>query len=179
MTLEEMMQQRQMDDALMAAIGDVNSAFLWANRALDTTKEAVWIDFGLPFTSQFVHGLAHVNLERLDAFGNALHEHHIRQTYPATPALTETIEDVDKAFEIVVTIADEVDEALRRLAEATADGQFGVLALAAQDLMKANSADRTKVMQAWNMWANAPHAACFDSWMAHPMNGVMEVADDD
>lgn len=176
MTFQEMMAQRAPEESILRAAGDVNSVYLWANRALDTTKEAVWIDFGLPFTSQFIHGLAHINLERLDAFGDILHEHHIRQTYPPTPELTEKIEDVDKAFEIVVAIIDEVDEALNKFIEAAGGGKFNAMALAAENLQVENSTDRTKVLQAWKMWATGVKGTSFDNWILHLTAGAaMEV----
>lgn len=180
MTFQEMMAQRLPEDKILRAADGLNSVFLWANRALDTTKEAVWIDFGLPFTSQFIHDIAHINLERLDAFGDVLHENHIRQTYPPTSALTETIEDVDKAFEITVSIIDEVDAALNRFIETAGGGKFNAMALAAENIQMENSADRTKVLQAWKMWSTGVRGTSFDNWILHLTNGAsMEVENDD
>lgn len=180
MTFNEMMQMHMPDGAVMAAADDVNRVFLWANRALDTAKEAVWIDFGLPFTSQFIHELAHVHLERLDEFGDILHENHLRQTYPPTPALTEPVDSVDKAFEIAVAIIDEVDEALMRFIELTGGSRHNAMALAAENLQTENSADRTKVLEAWKMWDSGVKGTSFDNWMLHlTHDGGMEVADDD
>lgn len=180
MNFEEMMQARMPDGAVLAAADDVNRAYLWANRVLDTTKEAVWIDFGLPFTSQFLHEMAHANLERLDAFGDVLHENHLKQTYPPTPALTEPVENVDKAFEIAVAIIDEVDEALGRFIELTDKGKHRAMALEAENLQMENSAERTRVLQAWKMWDSGVKGTSFDSWMLHLTHmGTAEVAYDD
>lgn len=167
MTFQEAMEARRPQENIVRAADNLNSAFLWANRALDTVKESLWIDFGLPFTSQFIHNLAHINLERLDEFGDFLHENHIKQSYPATPALTEEINDMNKAFEIVVGIIDEVDENLMDFIRAAGDGAFNALALAAEILQQKNSADRTKVMQAWKMWSNTVSMTSFDNWVSH------------
>lgn len=167
MTFQEAMEARKPSEGLERAVNALNSTFLWANRVLDTVKEAVWIDFGLPFTSEFIHELAHTNLERLDTFGDYLHENFIRQSYPETPALVEPIEDMDKVFEIVVGIIDEVDEAILAVIEAAGGGVYNALALASENIQQANSADRTKVLQAWKMWSNKPSYTSFDNWMEH------------
>jgi hypothetical protein len=161
------MEARKPSDGLERAVNALNSTFLWANRVLDTVKESVWIDFGLPFTSEFIHELAHINLERLDTFGDYLHENFIRQSYPETPALVEPIEDMDKVFEIVVGIIDEVDEAILAVIEAAGGGVYNALALASENIQQANSTDRTKVLQAWKMWSNKPSYTSFDNWMEH------------
>lgn len=180
MNFQEMMRFREPEKPVMEAADAVNYAFLWANRALDTTKEAVWIEFGLPFTSQFIHEIAHVNLKRLDAFGDVLHENHLKQTYPGTPALEEQIEDMDKVFEIVVTIIDEVDEALNRFIQAASGGRSNAMALAAENLQMENSADRTKALEAWKMWSSGMSATSFDNWMLHLTHDDGEAeADDD
>lgn len=180
MTFQEMMQFRAPEQTVTNAANAVNNAFLWANRALDTTKEAVWIDFGLPFTSQFIHDIAHVNLERLDAFGDILHENHLKQTYPATPSLDEPIGDMEKVFEIVVSIIDEVDEALNDFIKVASGGRSNAMALAAENLQMENSADRTKVLEAWKMWSTGVAHTSFDNWILHLMddNGEAEGSDD-
>lgn len=179
MTFQEMMQFRAPEQPVMNAANAVNNAFLWANRALDTTKEAVWIDFGLPFTSQFIHEIAHINLKRLDAFGDILHENHLKQTYPATPSLDELIGDMDKVFEIVVTIIDEVDEALNNFIKAASGGRSNAMALAAETLQMENSADRTKVLQAWKMWSTGVANTSFDNWILHLMDHDGEADEND
>lgn len=175
MTFEEMMRAREADSNVLEAADRLNNAYLFANRALDTVKEAIWIDFGLPFTSRFIHELAHANLERLDEFGDVLHENHLKQSYPPTSALDENIDSMDKAFEIVVTIIDEVDAALGRFIEACSGGRLNAMALAAENLQMKNSADRTKVLQAWQMWDANVSATSFDNWVAH----LTEVESDD
>lgn len=166
MTFDEMMAGREPGSAVLDAADAVNSAFLWANRALDTDKEALWIRFGMPFTSGWIHRIAHANLERLDRFGDYLHEEHLTQTYPATPALTEPLESVGKTFEVAATIIDEVDAALNRFIAACSGGRMNALALATETLQMENSADRTRVLQVWKMWdSGGMSQTSFDSWV--------------
>lgn len=154
------------DDVLVAA-EKVNGAFLFANRALDTVKESVLVEHGLPFASEMLHNLAHAYLQRLDDFGNILHEKYLLQTYPATPRLDEPIESMDKAYAIAVEIVRRVDEALGRFIQA-ADSMgrgFGAMARKTENIQMQNSADRTLLLQAWQMWDNSRSKTSFDSWV--------------
>ena len=49
-----------------------------ANRALDTLKERVLIEFGLPNTSEYIHNLAHWFPPFFDRIGDILHQRHHR-----------------------------------------------------------------------------------------------------
>lgn len=150
---------------LLAAADEVNGAFLFANRALDTVKESVLIEHGLPFASAMLHELAHVHLQRLDAFGDILHEMHWLQSYPATPRLDEKIEDMDKAYAVSVEIVRRVDEALKRFIQSADSAGFGAMARNAENIQMQNSADRTLLLQAWQMWDSSRSKTSFDSWV--------------
>ena len=150
---------------MLKAASDVNYAYLWANRVLDTVKESIWVEHGLPFTSDFIHKLAHANLERLDKFGDILHESHMKQTYPGTPEFDETIEDMNKAFDVVADVIFDVDAALNRFIDATAGTENNSMSLSAENLQMENTADRTKVLEAWKMWDSNPGKTSFDNWV--------------
>lgn len=171
MGFREAMAERRPGESLAKAINDLNAAFLWENRVFDTVKEAVWIDFGLAHTSDFLHRIAHEALERLDTFGDALHENFVRQSYPPTPSLDEEIVSVDRAFEIAVSTIDEVDTALQRVIEAASGSTYNALALAAENLQQSNSADRTAVLQAWKAWSENVSTTSFDNWILHLTEG--------
>ena len=165
---------------VLTAADEVNDAFLFANRALDTVKESLLIEHGMPMTSDYIHKLAHVNLERLDGFGDILHERHLMQTYPATARLEEPITDVDKAFAVAVEIVDRVDEALRRFVAATNMGVLSALARKAEGLQMDNSADRTGLLKVWQMWDDSRSKTSFDSWVGRVTGSAgSEVEDDD
>lgn len=165
---------------MLAAADDVNGAFLFANRAMDTVKESVWVDHGLPFTSDMIHRLAHVQLQRLDTFGDILHEKHLKQSYPPTPGLNEQIEDIDKAFAISVEIVRRVDEALARFIQSAESAGCGAMARSAENLQMQNSADRTTLLQAWQMWDDSRSKTSFDSWVLRMNRKVeSEVEEDD
>ena len=171
MGFKEAVAERRPGENLARAINDLNAAFLWENRVFDTVKEAVWIDFVLPHTSGFLHGIAHDALERLDSFGDALHENFVRQSYPPTPSLDEEIVSVDRAFEIAVSTIDEVDTAIQRVIEAASGSTYNALALAAENLQQSNSADRTAVLQAWGAWSKNVSTTSFDNWVLRLKEG--------
>ena len=181
MEFREWLQDTSPGAGFLAAADEVNSAFLFANRALDTVKEAVLIEHGLPFASDMLHRLAHVHLQRLDAFGDILHEMHLSQSYPPTPKLDEKIEDMDKAYAIAVEIVRRVDEALKRFIRAVESAGFDdAIARKAENLQMQNSADRTLLLQAWQMWDNTLSKTSFDSWVLRlSQNMKSEVQADD
>lgn len=164
---------------VLEAADEVNYAFLFANRALDTVKEKLWIEHGMPMTSDYIHALAHVNLNRLDSFGDILHEKHLEQTYPATPALEEEISDVDKAFAVSVEIVDRVDAALRRFIGTTNIGDFSSMARSAETIQMANSADRLNLLKVWQMWDDSRSKTSFESWVFHVTGDLESEGDDD
>ena len=89
--------------------------------------------------------------------------------YPSTPELVEEIGDVDKAFEIVIGVMDEYQEALEAFHRATDNADFRPMALKTEEFMLANSQLYTKILQAWNMWDKGVNASSFDNWVLHLM----------
>lgn len=151
----------------------VVAAYQDAARFLDTIKEWVYIETGMIHTSEFIHRMAHEMPKRFDSFGDILHERHLSIEYPATNELTEEIGDMNRVFEFVISILDNIQEALERFHAATDNGRFKPMALAVEDLMMENSRDYTKVLEAWAMWNQDVSASSFDSWMRH----ISEVED--
>ena len=68
------------------------------NRFLDTVQEWFYIEAAMPFTSEFFHKISHQYPKIFDAFVEMLHERYLMGFYPATPELTENIENADKAL---------------------------------------------------------------------------------
>lgn len=136
---------------------DVNAAYSDANKWLDTLKEYVYIEMGMPHLSDFIHRSAHVQLERLDIFGDLLHERHLMQVYPTTEELDiygemDNSGDVGKVFDLVVRFYEHINEALEAFHAATDKGEFRAMALTTEELMLANSRDYTTVLELWARW---------------------------
>lgn len=148
---------------------DVVDAYQRANRFLDTCKESLYIEHGLIHTSEMVHRLAHEMPKRFDVFGDMLHERHLMVEYPGTPELTERVESVDKAFEIVITVLEEIQDALERFRAVTDNAEFRPMALKTEELMLQNSQDYTRVLDAWAMYGERGSATSFDNWVLHLM----------
>ena len=144
----------------------VMSAYGNAEKWFAAIKDNVLIDFGMPFLSDAIHGLEHIQPERVDAFAGAIHSYGLLLEYPATPELTENFDnDLDRVFEVCVGIVDEVDDALNEFIRALGDGKFNSLALVAEDLQVENTYDRKNLLYAWGMWDNGGMSrSSFDSW---------------
>lgn len=151
----------------------VVAAYQDAARFLDTIKEWVYIEKGMIHTSDFIHNMAHEMPKRFDQFGDILHERHLSIEYPATNELTEEITDMDQVFEFIVSILDNIQEALDQFHQVTDKGRFKPMALAVEELMVENSKEYTKVLQAWSMWSQGVGESSFDNWMLH----ISEVED--
>ncbi|MEG1757805.1 MAG: hypothetical protein RR235_05025 [Oscillospiraceae bacterium] len=145
----------------------VVEAFQNAARFLDTVQESVYIDAGMPCTSRVIHRLAHDMPKRFDVLGDALHERRLKVEYPPTPELTEPIEDIDKALEIVTGTLDEIHEALEAFRFIADRAEFRPFALKADELIAQNSAEYTRILQLWAMWDSCgkANAAAYDSWV--------------
>ena len=81
------------------------------------------------------------------------------------PLVDETIEDMNKAFDVVADVIFDVDAALNRFIDATAGTENNSMSLSAENLQMENTADRTKVLEAWKMWDSNPGKTSFDNWV--------------
>lgn len=143
---------------------DVVAAYQTAARFLDTVQESLLIEHGLAFTADIIHNLAHEMPKRFDRFGDMLHERHLMVEYPATPELAERIDAPEKAFEIVIGVLDEIQEALEKFRMVTDNAQFRPMALQAEEMMLQNSSDYTLILEMWVMWDESTSKTSFDSW---------------
>lgn len=139
-------------DKVKAPARAVSKAYLDGNRYLDTCKEVVYINFGMPHFSEIIHEQAHKYLETLDKFGDMLHERHLMQEYPATEELdweAEFTEDIESVFEFVLAVLESVQKALEEFRSATDDASLRAMSLTAEELIVENSRDYTKFMELW------------------------------
>lgn len=151
---------------LMEPVRRVMEAYGNAEKWFADIKDRVLCDMGMVFLSDAIHRLEHKQPERVDAFADIPHDYHLRLPYPGTPELDEDFnDDLDRVFEVCVTIVDAVDGALGDFIRVTADGEFNALSLKAEELQLQNTGDRQKLLSAWSMWDNGGMSrATFDSW---------------
>lgn len=151
---------------LMEPVRRVMEAYGNAEKWFADIKDRVLCDMGMVFLSDAIHRLEHKQPERIDAFADIPHDYHLRLPYPGTPELDEDFnDDLDRVFEVCVTIVDAVDGALGDFIRVTADGEFNALSLKAEELQLQNTGDRQKLLDAWTMLDNGGMSrATFDSW---------------
>lgn len=151
---------------LMEPVRRVMEAYGNAEKWFADIKDRVLCDMGMVFLSDAIHRLEHKQPERVDAFADIPHDYHLRLPYPGTPELDEDFnDDLDRVFEVCVTIVDAVDGALGDFIRVTADGEFNALSLKAEELQLQNTGDRQKLLQAWTMLDNCGMSrATFDNW---------------
>lgn len=145
----------------------VSKAYLDCNRFLDSCKEYLYIEEGMTNLSKIVHLQAHKALERLDDFGDLLHERHLMQIYPETPMLDWKAEfkDLDSVVEFIIRTLENIQEALEKFHESTDNAEFRAMALKVEELMLDNSKDYTKFLEIGFRWQNdGGSKTSFDSW---------------
>ena len=148
----------------------VTSEFGRANHFLDTVKEGVYIEAGLIHTSDYIHNVAHKMLQYLDEFTDILHERHLMTIYPPIGELVEDVRDMDRVFEIVLAILDDVQSALDDFHKAAeTNPATRPLALKTEDLMMKVSAEYTGILELALMWEKKPSCSSFDGWVMHKM----------
>lgn len=150
---------------------DVVEAYQNAARFLDTVKEWVYIHAGMVHTSDSIHKMAHEMPGLFDKFGDMLHERHLEVMYPATPELTEPIEDMDKAYEIIIDVLERISTALEAFHSAADNAELRPMQLLVEELMLKNSQSYTAIAEQWSMWDMRVSESSFDNWVAHQMEG--------
>lgn len=146
---------------------NATSAYQNAARFLDTVKEYVDIEMGMPNTAYAIHLEAHKMPQRFDVIGDILHQRHLLQEYPATPELLENIDDMDKAFEIIIGTLDDIEDALASLVQVCEKLNLYPLARQVENLQIQNSEDYTKFLTAWAVWDESLSKTSYDNWALH------------
>lgn len=140
-------------------------AYLNAERYFAAIKEVVWGRFGMKYLSDAIHSLEHKQPPRIDQFGDILHQMGLEIEYPATPELDEPLPDLDDVFRVCVEIVDEIGAALGGFIRKADELNLYALGREAENLQMDNSADRTKLLEAWSMWDNKVSASSFDKFV--------------
>ena len=144
---------------------DAMRTFLNAERYFAAIKEGVWGRFGMKYLSDAIHGLEHEQPGRIDRFGDALHQVGLEIEYPATAELDESLPDLDEVFRVCVEIVDEVEKSLSEFIRKADELGCYAQGREAENLQIENSADRTRLLEAWSMWDNAVSASSFDKYV--------------
>ena len=140
-------------------------AFLNAERYFAAIKEVVWGRFVMKYLSDAIHSLEHKQPGRIDRFGDLLHQLGLEIEYPATPELGEPLPDLDEVFRVCVEVVDEVERGLSGFIRAADNLQCRAAGRGAEELQMENSADRTRLLEAWSMWDNQVSASSFDKYV--------------
>ena len=164
--------------ALRDPMREAMKGFLEAERYFAAIKEVVWGRYGMPYLSEAIHTLEHKQPERIDQFSDAMRQFGLEIEYPGTPELDEGLETLDSVFRVCVELTDNVDKGLQEFIEVAdrkrgargmpptdQQGAFPALARQAEQLQIENSADRTRLLEAWSMWGNNPSMSSFDKWV--------------
>lgn len=170
------MRQYSYENPIFATIKEpakrVVGAYQNAARFLDTVQEWTYIETGAIHTAKVLHNLAHEMPKRFDAFGDMLHERHLMVLYPATPELTEDIEDLDKVFDIALGSLEEIQEALEEFRSLTDNGTLRPMALTTENFMVQNSSDYTRILEMKKMYKSSSSLTSFDNWVKDISEGV-------
>lgn len=144
----------------------VTAAMQRAMRFLDTCKEYVLIEEGMPMTAQRIHQQAHAYGELWDQFGAVLHQRHMLQLFPATPELDET-PDLARSFEIILRSMERIIAALGEFILAADSAQLYPLGREAENLQMAVSQDMARWLAAAQMWGDAGgDKLSYEKWIA-------------
>lgn len=135
-----------------------------AMRFMDTCKEFVLIEEGMPMTALCIHQQAHTYGELWDEFGAVLHQLHMIQVFPATPELDEE-PSLTRAFEIILDCMDEIITALGDFIVAADDARLYPLGREAENLQMEVSRDRTRWLEAALMWEQTDSKVSYEKWI--------------
>lgn len=152
--------------AVRDAAKDVTGAYQDAARGLDTLKEWVLIEFGMPHTADAIHKLAHLQAQRFDTVGDLLHQRHILQIYPATAEYDGRPDDLDGVFESIIDMLQKIEDTLRKCVEVCDENGLYPLGRGFENLQMENSASYEKFLYAWQMYSeHEMSATSFDGWI--------------
>lgn len=157
----------------------VTAAYQNAARGLDTLKEIVLLEFGMPNTSDVIHHLAHAMPPRFDVLGDILHQRHLMQEYPATPEYTKRPQTLDEVFSEMIDMLGAIEAALSDFIKACDKMALYPLARQAENMQIENSQSYEKILYAWAMYDEAESSpVSYDNWIMHLFNGPAKAEDD-
>lgn len=151
---------------LRDAARTVTAGYQNAARGMDTLKEWVLIEFGMPNTADAIHRLAHLQPKRFDQVGDILHQRHLIQEYPATPEYTKRPETLDGVFEEVIAMLQYIEDGLRDCVAVCDELKLWALAREFENLQTENSRSYEKFLYAWQMYDRFEGSeTSYDNWI--------------
>nr|DAF41059.1 MAG TPA: ferritin, LIPID BINDING PROTEIN [Caudoviricetes sp.] len=148
------------------AAKEATGAYQDAARRLDTLKEWVLIEFGMPKTADVIHKLAHEQPVRFDVIGDLLHQRHILQIYPATEEYRGAPETLDDVFEEIIDALQKIENALHECVKVCDENGVYPLGRGFENLQMENSASYEKFLYAWQMYSeHEMGATSFENWI--------------
>lgn len=141
------------------------TALLNAERYFAAIKEVVWGRFGMKYLSDAIHALEHRQPGRIDQLGDILHQLGLEIEYPATQELDEPLGDLDEVFRVCVELVDDVEKGLSEFIRVADNLQLWAAGRGAENIQLENSADRTRLLEAWSMWDNKVSTSSFDKYV--------------
>lgn len=152
--------------AVRDAARDATAAYQDAARGLDTLKERVLIEFGMPKTAEVIHRLAHEQPKRFDTVGDILHQRHILQIYPETAEYEERPDDLDGVFEAIIDLLQRIEDKLRICVRVCDENGLFPLGRQFETLQMENSESYEKFLYAWQMSSeHEMSATSFEGWI--------------
>lgn len=161
---------------LLSSATNVMIAYQNANKWLDIVKEALLMDCGCTFFSNYIHNLAHSMPVRFDKFGDILHTMDMKVPYPATEYIESEPTSIAEAFDSVFSILLDISNALVEFI-AAAESTNKAAAISAETLLEEIANENTSLYRMRRAYLLCGDNIKFDKWCAQYINNLGTLID--
>lgn len=161
---------------LLSSATNVMIAYQNANKWLDIIKEALLMDCGCTFFSNYIHNLAHSMPMRFDKFGDILHTMDMKVPYPATEYIESEPTSIAEAFDSVFSILLDISNALVEFV-AAAESTNKAAAISAETLLEEIANENTSLHRMRRAYLLCGDNIKFDKWCAQYINNLGTLID--
>ena len=161
---------------LLSSATNVMIAYQNANKWLDIIKEALLMDCGCTFFSNYIHNLAHSMPVRFDKFGDILHTMDMKVPYPATEYIESEPTSIAEAFDSVFSILLDISNALVEFI-AAAESTDKAAAISAETLLAELANENTSLYRMRRAYLLCGDNIKFDKWCAQYINNLGTLID--
>ena len=161
---------------LLSSATNVMIAYQNANKWLDIVKEALLMDCGCTFFSNYIHNLAHSMPVRFDKFGDILHTMDMKVPYPATEYIESEPTSIAEAFDSVFSILLDISNALVDFITA-AESTNKAAAISAETLLEEIANENTSLYRMRRAYLLCGDNIKFDKWCAQYINNLGTLID--
>lgn len=161
---------------LLSSATNVMIAYQNANKWLDIIKEALLMDCGCTFFSNYIHNLAHSMPVRFDKFGDILHTMDMKVPYPATEYIESEPTSIAEAFDSVFSILLDISNALVEFI-AAAESTNKAAAISAETLLEEIANENTSLYRMRRAYLLCGDNIKFDKWCAQYINNLGTLID--